>query len=229
MLSLGSPMRIRTRIWRSGFRAAAITCGIPGQKTPATPWEAEIDDLMRRQQVTQQYAERKRLFDRVQQIMVENQPMIAAGEPQYPGRAPKRTCAISARPAGTLHTLEHGTAVLARRCRSPPMSPGRRGMEQYAAGGGMPGRRRARLERAAGSLQEPDLFDPAALRRAAPGRGRHFPGGLPGPVQRTAPLARCRSAAGMADPGHHPQVLPLEAARRRRRTAISRRGVSWRT
>lgn len=48
----------------------------PGQKTPATPWEAEIDDLMRRQQVALKHTERKKLFDRVQQVMVENQPMV---------------------------------------------------------------------------------------------------------------------------------------------------------
>jgi peptide/nickel transport system substrate-binding protein len=48
----------------------------PLQKAPATSWEAEIDDLMRRQQVTVRYAERKKLFDRAQQIMVENQPMV---------------------------------------------------------------------------------------------------------------------------------------------------------
>ncbi len=53
----------------------------PQQRTPATTWEAEIDDLMRRQQVTLQYAERKKLFDRVQQIMVEYQPMIALVSP----------------------------------------------------------------------------------------------------------------------------------------------------
>jgi peptide/nickel transport system substrate-binding protein len=53
----------------------------PGQKMPATPWEAEIDDLMRRQQVALNQSERKKLFDRVQQIMVENQPMVSLVSP----------------------------------------------------------------------------------------------------------------------------------------------------
>jgi peptide/nickel transport system substrate-binding protein len=53
----------------------------PNQTQPATPWEAEIDSLMRRQQVTLKYNERRRLFDRVQQIMAENQPMIALVSP----------------------------------------------------------------------------------------------------------------------------------------------------
>ena len=53
----------------------------PGQTTPATPWEAEIDGLMRRQMVTRDYTERKRLFDRVQEILVENQPLVALVSP----------------------------------------------------------------------------------------------------------------------------------------------------
>lgn len=53
----------------------------PGQKTPATPWEAEMDGLMRRQQVTLIQGERKKLFDRVQEIMVENQAMVTLVSP----------------------------------------------------------------------------------------------------------------------------------------------------
>jgi peptide/nickel transport system substrate-binding protein len=53
----------------------------PNQTKPATPWEAEIDRLMRRQQVTLKYTERRQLFDRVQQIMAENQPVIALVSP----------------------------------------------------------------------------------------------------------------------------------------------------
>jgi peptide/nickel transport system substrate-binding protein len=48
----------------------------PEQKSPATPWEAEIDDLMRRQMITRGYAGRKRLFDRVQQLAMGNLPLI---------------------------------------------------------------------------------------------------------------------------------------------------------
>lgn len=53
----------------------------PEQKRPATPWEAEIDALMRRQLVTRDYTERKRMFDRVQEIAVENQPLVALVSP----------------------------------------------------------------------------------------------------------------------------------------------------
>jgi peptide/nickel transport system substrate-binding protein len=48
----------------------------PEQKQPATPWEAEIDRLMRRQQVTLDAAERKKLYDRVQEIVAQNLPFI---------------------------------------------------------------------------------------------------------------------------------------------------------
>ena len=53
----------------------------PEQKTPATAWEAEIDRLMRRQMVTRDHAERKRLFDRVQEILMEQLPLIPLVSP----------------------------------------------------------------------------------------------------------------------------------------------------
>ena len=52
-----------------------------GQKTPQTPWEAEIDRLMEQQLVTLDYAERKRLYDRVQQIVAEQLPFIFLASP----------------------------------------------------------------------------------------------------------------------------------------------------
>jgi len=48
----------------------------PEQKSPATPWEAEIDSLMRRQVGARAYAERKRIFDRVQEILAGNLPLV---------------------------------------------------------------------------------------------------------------------------------------------------------
>jgi peptide/nickel transport system substrate-binding protein len=53
----------------------------PRQAKPATEWEAEIDRLMRQQIVTRDYATRKRLFDRVQEILAEQQPMVALVTP----------------------------------------------------------------------------------------------------------------------------------------------------
>ena len=48
----------------------------PGQKTPATVWEAEIDKLMRAQATALTDKKRKESFDRVQQIIYEQQPFI---------------------------------------------------------------------------------------------------------------------------------------------------------
>jgi peptide/nickel transport system substrate-binding protein len=48
----------------------------PNQKTPVTPWEAEIDKLMREQASSPDEKLRKAKFDRVQQIVAEQQPFI---------------------------------------------------------------------------------------------------------------------------------------------------------
>lgn len=48
----------------------------PSEKTPATPWEAEIDRLMNQQAASTVDAERKRDIDRVQQIVADQQPFI---------------------------------------------------------------------------------------------------------------------------------------------------------
>jgi peptide/nickel transport system substrate-binding protein len=48
----------------------------PKQTQPATPWEAEIDRLMRVQASEPDYRKRKAAFDRVQQIAVEQSPII---------------------------------------------------------------------------------------------------------------------------------------------------------
>ena len=48
----------------------------PAQSQPATPWEADIDRLMRRQLTTIDHQERKRLYDRVQELVAENLPLI---------------------------------------------------------------------------------------------------------------------------------------------------------
>ena len=48
----------------------------PSQKTPATPWEAEIDKLMAVQVGSQDRAKRKQCFDRVQQIVADKDPIL---------------------------------------------------------------------------------------------------------------------------------------------------------
>jgi peptide/nickel transport system substrate-binding protein len=48
----------------------------PSQKTPSTPWEAEIDKQMQLQASAQTQQARKLAVDRVQQIVADQQPFI---------------------------------------------------------------------------------------------------------------------------------------------------------
>jgi peptide/nickel transport system substrate-binding protein len=48
----------------------------PNEKTAATPWEAEIDKLMRAQNASQDPKKRKAYFDQVQQIVADQAPML---------------------------------------------------------------------------------------------------------------------------------------------------------
>ena len=47
-----------------------------GEAKPATPWEAELDKLMQAQMVGAGYAKRKKLYDRAQEIISQNLPLI---------------------------------------------------------------------------------------------------------------------------------------------------------
>jgi peptide/nickel transport system substrate-binding protein len=51
------------------------------EKKPATPWEAEIDSLMTRQLTTLDFKQRKALYDRVQEIVAEQLPVICVASP----------------------------------------------------------------------------------------------------------------------------------------------------
>ena len=52
-----------------------------GETQPATEWERELDQLMQQQMVTLDYAKRKQLYDRAQQLIGENLPFIFLGTP----------------------------------------------------------------------------------------------------------------------------------------------------
>jgi peptide/nickel transport system substrate-binding protein len=55
----------------------------PREKTPSTDWEARLDQLMDAQMQTLDYAERKKDYDEVQEILAEQQPMIFTVTPMY--------------------------------------------------------------------------------------------------------------------------------------------------
>ncbi len=65
----------------------------PGQSAPATPWEKQIDDLMRAQSTTMDTATRVSLFADVQRVFAEHEPIVFFA-------APKVTVAMSARVTG---------------------------------------------------------------------------------------------------------------------------------
>lgn len=67
----------------------------PGQDKPATPWEKQIDDLMREQSTTMDAAKRVALFADVQRVFIEHEPMIFFA-------APKVTVAMSSRVTGAV-------------------------------------------------------------------------------------------------------------------------------
>lgn len=47
-----------------------------GEKTPATPWEAELDQLMQKQQATVNYQQRKKIYDRIQEVLAQQLPLV---------------------------------------------------------------------------------------------------------------------------------------------------------
>jgi peptide/nickel transport system substrate-binding protein len=61
----------------------------PSQQRPATDWEAEIDRLMEQQLTATNSEQRKKLYDRVQEILAEHQPMIFLASPDILAGAKK--------------------------------------------------------------------------------------------------------------------------------------------
>jgi len=58
------------------FSSGAMHFWNPGQKTPATPWEARVDTLMRQQATTSRLEDRQRAFAEVQRILADELPLI---------------------------------------------------------------------------------------------------------------------------------------------------------
>ncbi len=53
----------------------------PSQAHPATPWEAEIDRLIEEQMSARTFEQRKKIYDRAQEVLAENQPMVFLASP----------------------------------------------------------------------------------------------------------------------------------------------------
>jgi len=71
----------------------------PSQKTPATAWEAEIDRLMLAQAETSDFRARKKQFDRVQDILREQMPMICLIHPNALSAVSPRLAAVHTAPS----------------------------------------------------------------------------------------------------------------------------------
>lgn len=65
-------------VWHS---SGATHLWNPSQTHPATEWEAEIDRLMEQQHSAARFEQRKKFYDRVQEILAEKQPMIFLASP----------------------------------------------------------------------------------------------------------------------------------------------------
>jgi peptide/nickel transport system substrate-binding protein len=72
-VNIGLDPNEQMNIWLS---SAANHQWNPNQKTPETPWEAEIDKLMQAQAAAQDPDKRKVYFDKVQEIVAEKAPVL---------------------------------------------------------------------------------------------------------------------------------------------------------
>jgi peptide/nickel transport system substrate-binding protein len=81
----------------------------PAQKTPATSWEAEIDDLIRTQATSADRQARKKAFDRVQEIVSDHAPVVYLVNPHVlMGASPAvHNAAPSALPPHLYWNVEH--------------------------------------------------------------------------------------------------------------------------
>ena len=79
----------------------------PKQKTPATPWEAEIDRLMRAQASAMDDNARKKSFDRVQEIVADQVPIHLSGEQERSHRCFSVSGKRKTRGAQAADLLEH--------------------------------------------------------------------------------------------------------------------------
>ena len=73
LINVGLDPNEEMNVWLS---SAANHQWNPQQKTPETAWEADIDRLMQEQASTNDLRKRKAAFDRVQEIIAEQQPFI---------------------------------------------------------------------------------------------------------------------------------------------------------
>ena len=179
---------------------------------PATPWEAEIDTLMQEQIKTRDAGRRKRLYDRVQQLVAENLPIISLVSPNVLVGA--TTGLGNFRPTVLDHPALWNVEELfwrGRRTGAPAVNGPKTAattvrqagchVDRCAAGSRVSRRQRAGLDDADRQVQELDLLDSVEVRRAAARRRGHFSVGLPRVVQRAAAAAQHRGVTRAGSSG----------------------------
>ena len=67
-----------SNVWRSD---GGMHIWNPGETSPGSAWEAEIDKLMTEQAVERSYPKRRKLYDQVQQIIADEVPIICLASP----------------------------------------------------------------------------------------------------------------------------------------------------
>jgi peptide/nickel transport system substrate-binding protein len=106
----------QTNIWLSSGTMHAWS---PEQSKPITPWETEIDRLMKEQAAASTASERKNAFDRVQQIVYEQVPIIYLAHPDVLAAVSSlvRNVAPSALPPHLIWNIEYLSLAVAGNTR----------------------------------------------------------------------------------------------------------------
>jgi len=103
-LTGGSEPHFGANVWLSSGRTHQW---YPRQKSPSTPWERELDSLVSAGVRTVDTAQRKRAYDRLQEIVREQQPLVYLGHPEYMTAVRNRFGNVDPTPlGGALHDIE---------------------------------------------------------------------------------------------------------------------------
>ena len=103
-LTGGSEPHFGANVWLSSGRTHQW---YPRQKSPSTPWERELDSLVSAGVRTADTAARKRTYDRLQEVVRDQQPLVYLGHPEYMTAVRDRFGNVDPTPlGGALHDIE---------------------------------------------------------------------------------------------------------------------------
>jgi peptide/nickel transport system substrate-binding protein len=103
-LTGGSEPHFGANVWLSSGRTHQW---YPRQKSPSTVWEKELDSLVSAGVRTADTAARKRAYDRLQEVVRDQQPLVYLGHPEYMTAVRDRFGNVDPTPlGGALHDIE---------------------------------------------------------------------------------------------------------------------------